>query len=119
LRHLASEPISAMGFVGTIALALLPVVSGLAFPLQGGAPSRMLRREALLAGASAAAAAALPRAAGADTTTESGLSYKVIKTGSGGQPAVGDLITIRFKGVVKATGAVFDDIMSSVRARCL
>jgi hypothetical protein len=98
--------------------ALLPVVCGLAFPLQGGAPSRMLRREAMLAGASAAAAAVLPRAAIADTTTPSGLSYKVIKTGSGGQPAVGDLITIRFKGAVKATGAVFDDIMSSVCARC-
>ena len=35
------------------------------------------------------------------------------KTGSGGQPAVGDLCAIRFKGTVTKTGQVFDDIMES------
>merc|ERR1719478_1824595 len=37
----------------------------------------------------------------------------VKKTGSGGQPAVGDLCAIRFKGTVTKTGQVFDDIMES------
>ena len=47
-------------------------------------------------------------------TTATGLKYTVVKTGSGGgKPKVGDLIAIRFKGAVKETGAVFDDIMGS------
>lgn len=37
-----------------------------------------------------------------------------MKKGTGGTPTKGDLCAIRFKGSVKATGAVFDDIMASV-----
>ena len=88
--------------------ALLPVVCALQLPPAG----RVLRRDAMFTGAAATLATVLP--ASADETLPSGLSYKVIKSGNGGNPAVGDLISIRFKGVVKATGAVFDDIMASV-----
>ncbi len=75
-------------------------------------------RRGALAGAAAAARGATalggPLAALADeTSTASGLSWKVVKSGKGGQPVTGDLIAIRFKGSVAATGAVFDDIMTS------
>jgi len=52
------------------------------------------------------------QAASAAEKTGSGLEYTVVKSGSGGRPITGDLIAIRFKGKVQATGAVFDDIMS-------
>ena len=49
------------------------------------------------------------------TVTASGLEYEVVKKGpkGGGTPVVGDLVAIRFKGRVKATGAVFDNILDS------
>jgi len=44
----------------------------------------------------------------------SGLSYEVVKTGTGGgQPKIGDLIAVRFKCVVRSSGIVIDDILAS------
>jgi len=70
------------------------------------------RRDALWAAAASVLLAASPVRA-EEVTTSSGLKYSVVKSGNGGQPAVGDLIAIRFKGKVAATGAVFDDILES------
>ena len=41
------------------------------------------------------------------TTTESGLQYKVIKEGDGPKPAEGDLVVVRYKGMLY-NGTVFD-----------
>ena len=83
-------------------------------PCTTGAPAAgvLSRRQAL------GAALVLPFApaacyAGAPAQTKGGVGITVKKTGSGGQPAVGDLCAIRFKGTVTKTGQVFDDIMES------
>ena len=101
-------------FVHTEAFSVTSVGSA----TQRGSSPRMLgsssRRELLAAGV---AAVVLPTAAKAEDgevkTTASGLQYRVVKSGTGGQPKVGDLVVVRFKGSVKATGAVFDDIMAN------
>ena len=79
------------------------------------AGSSLTRRQAL------GAAAVLPFAPAAcqafdppPAATKSGVGITVMKKGTGGTPTKGDLCAIRFKGSVKATGAVFDDIMASV-----
>lgn len=73
------------------------------------------RRDAMhIAGSAALLQLIRPQwAAAEEITTKSGLSYSIVKSGNGGQPTVGDLIAIRFKGAVKASGVVFDDIMTS------
>ena len=78
------------------------------------APAGLTRRQAL------GAAAVLPFAPAAcqafdkpPAATKSGVGITVMKTGTGGTPTKGDLCAIRFKGSVKATGQVFDDIMAS------
>ena len=83
-------------------------------PCTTGSPAAgvLSRRQAL------GAALVLPFApavcyAGAPAQTKGGVGITVKKTGSGGQPAVGDLCAIRFKGTVTKTGQVFDDIMES------
>lgn len=91
--------------------------AALTLPPSAGPSAVQSRRGALSTGAGVLAAAALgvsaPRAARAESTG-SGLQYSVVKNGSGGgKPVTGDLIAIRFKGAVKETGAVFDDIMGS------
>jgi len=48
------------------------------------------------------------------TTLPSGLTYSVIKKGSGGEkPIKGDLVAIRFKASIQGTGAIIDNIMDS------
>ena len=103
----ASRKICVFGLLATASALSLP-------PPQEARAPRIARREAVF-GASLAAASLLPRAAVADTT-QSGLTYNVIKSGKGGQPATGDLIAIRFKGMIKSSGQVFDDIMESAEA---
>ena len=85
------------------------------------APQMMLnsRREALLA-AGAACLVGLPAvqpAAAEEFKSKTGkiVPYTKLKSGpeTGGTPKIGDLVAIRFKGSVKATGAVFDDILNS------
>lgn len=78
------------------------------------------RRDALHLALAAAGLLVLPAAQPAfaeEVTTKAGVKipYTVLKTGSagGGQPKIGDLVAIRFKGSVKATGSVFDDILTS------
>lgn len=44
-------------------------------------------------------------------TTKSGIEYKVVKTGKGAVPQIGELVAIKFKGSYK--GMVFDDIMEA------
>lgn len=125
-----------MRYYPSLVLAGLAVAD--AFTLPSHAPLRALRvesipqmllsssRRELLAGglayfalpvaqAAFAEEEAAPAAAPASKTVtlKSGMQYEVVKKGTGGTPKVGDLIAIRFKGAVKATGAVFDDIMSS------
>jgi len=57
----------------------------------------------------------VPAAFAEGGTSKNGVEYTVLKAGSpgGGQPKLGDLVAIRFKGSVKATGSVFDDILGS------
>ena len=78
------------------------------------------RREALLA-AGAACLVGLPgvQSASAEefkSKTGKVIEYTKLVSGdekAGGMPKVGDLVAIRFKGAVKATGSVFDDILGS------
>ena len=77
-----------------------------------GAAGTLSRRQALGAAVLLPFAPAACLAAPAATT--GGVGITVIKSGTGGTPTKGDLCAIRFKGSVKATGAVFDDIMASV-----
>ena len=89
--------------------------------VENGGSSAFSRRAALTSAASAAGLILSPLSARADGKTPSGLEYKVVKAGKGicppelggCSPKVGDLIGIRFKGAVAATGAVFDDILES------
>jgi len=78
-----------------------------------GAAGALSRRQALGAFAVLPFAPAACLASAAPTETKSGVGITVIKTGTGGQPIKGDLCAIRFKGTVKATGQVFDDILGS------
>lgn len=78
------------------------------------------RRDLLQVAVAASGLALLPgiqAASAEEITTKSGVSipYTVVKKGpsGGGKPKVGDLVAIRFKGAVKATGSVFDDILAS------
>jgi FKBP-type peptidyl-prolyl cis-trans isomerase len=49
-----------------------------------------------------------------EVTLPSGLAYTVVQTGGkGGSPIPGDLIAIRFKCVVKSSGAVIDNILEN------
>jgi len=76
----------------------------------------MARREALLAAGTACfVGISIPAASAEEGTTKGGVTYTVIQSGKvgGGQPKVGDLVAIRFKGSVKSSGAVFDDILGS------
>lgn len=88
-------------------VALVHSVHGLA--LQSGT------RRQFAAGFSALAAAPLvavsPRAASADNTTPSGLSWTVIKSGQGATPVVGDLAVLRWQASYK--GNVFDDLFKT------
>jgi len=78
------------------------------------------RREALLA-AGAACLVGLPGVQSASAEEFKSKMGKVIEytklvsgdEKAGGMPKVGDLVAIRFKGAVKATGSVFDDILGS------
>ena len=79
-----------------------------------GAAGAFTRRQALGAAAVLPFAPAACLAEAAPTSTKSGVGITVMKTGTGGQPNKGDLCAIRFKGTVKATGQVFDDILGSV-----
>merc|ERR1719440_1316686 len=125
----------AMRFVASALLLLLGDASGLLVQssgARGAAPST--RRQALQAAGAAFLLPLAPFAATADeeppaavveappppppvpkgpTATKNGVGIKVLKTGKGGQPAVGDLIAIKFKGSVTASGQVFDDIMEN------
>merc|ERR1719440_800471 len=132
----------AMRFVASALLLLLGDASGLlvqSSAARGAAPST--RRQALQAAGAAFLLPLAPFAATADeeplaavaeapapvveappppppapkgpTATKNGVGIKVLKTGKGGQPAVGDLIAIKFKGSVTASGQVFDDIMEN------
>jgi len=51
-------------------------------------------------------------------TTKSGMSYTVLARGNPAnvKPIAGDLVAVRFKGIVKATGQIFDDILESPEA---
>ncbi|KAL1518923.1 hypothetical protein AB1Y20_003195 [Prymnesium parvum] len=75
------------------------------------------RRDALVLAGAASWATAFQAAQAAEITTKAGVAipYTVLKSApaGGGSPKVGDLVAIRFKGAVKATGAVFDDILES------
>ncbi|KAL3929773.1 MAG: hypothetical protein SGPRY_001815 [Prymnesium sp.] len=75
------------------------------------------RREALLAASLLVAMPGVHSASAEELTTKSGavLQYTVLKSAQsgGGKPKIGDLVAIRFKGAVKASGAVFDDILES------
>jgi len=103
----------------TIALAAALVASSAALNLGAPAPARSLhaesssRRDFCLGALSSLSLVCAPAASTADGSTPSGLSYKVVKSGKGGTPIVGDLIAIRFKGTVAKNGAVFDDILAS------
>ena len=77
------------------------------------AGSGLTRRQALGAAAVLPFAPAACQADAPPASTKSGVGITVIKTGTGGTPTKGDLCAIRFKGSVKATGQVFDDIMAS------
>jgi peptidylprolyl isomerase len=77
------------------------------------AGSSLTRRQALGAAAVLPFAPAACQADAPPASTKSGVGITVIKTGTGGTPTKGDLCAIRFKGSVKATGQVFDDIMAS------
>merc|ERR1719440_2621158 len=132
----------AMRFVASALLLLLGDASGLLVQssgARGAAPST--RRQALQAAGAAFLLPLAPFAATADeeppaavaeapapvveappppppvpkgpTATKNGVGIKVLKTGKGGQPAVGDLIAIKFKGSVTANGQVFDDILEN------
>jgi len=46
-------------------------------------------------------------------TTKSGIKVKVLETGTGAKPEVGELAAVRFKGSYK--GIVFDDIFSTAQ----
>jgi len=89
---------------------LLATVAAYTLP---GAMSPHTRREFLATGAAAVGWAATGGVAVAETLP-SGLEYEVVKKGKGGgTPVVGDLISIRFKLVVKSSGTVIDDILSN------
>jgi len=75
------------------------------------------RRQALVA-TGTACLVGLPNLQAAfaeEQTTKNGVAYSVLQSGKegGGKPKLGDLVAIRFKGSVKASGAVFDDILAS------
>lgn len=72
-------------------------------------PAKFSRRALLAAIAAAGTGAALVQAE--QTTTASGLSYAVVKHGTGLQAASGDLVGIRFKG--SYNGVVFDNLFDS------
>lgn len=55
---------------------------------------------------------AAPSVANAETTSE-GVTYEVIKKGDGPQPAIGELVAIRFAAYVAASGNKIDDIFDS------
>ena len=93
------------------ALASAPVHTRAAAPHMA---QTLRRRDAAALGAAAFFGFAQPSCA---TTTASGLQYEVVKKGKGGgRPVVGDLIAIRFKASVKASGAVFDNILNNPEA---
>ena len=75
----------------------------------------LTRRSLASAGSAAISTLLLPPLGARAATTASGLVYEVVKasSASGGKPKVGDLVAIRFKGAVKESGAVFDDILSN------
>merc|ERR1711879_171431 len=50
-------------------------------------------------------------AVGEKGETPEGVRYTIVEIGTGGKAAVGDLVTLKFKGSLAKDGRVFDDIM--------
>lgn len=122
-----------------LSVLVLALLSGAEALVLGGAASPTTRRQALQAAGAAGAALLIPLAPNAaiaeeeaapappveappppppapaaPAMTKSGVGIKVLTKGTGGgKPVTGDLIAIRFKGSVTASGNVFDDIMES------
>ncbi|PXF41985.1 Peptidyl-prolyl cis-trans isomerase FKBP16-3, chloroplastic [Gracilariopsis chorda] len=69
---------------------------------------RMNRRTALVTLATSATAFLLSQTANSETTSP--LQYKVVQSGSGATPELGDLVGIRFKG--SYNGVVFDNLFN-------
>lgn len=78
-------------------------------PATGIAPARVSRRAVLSGIALAALAVAVPEAEAAEqTTTPSGLKYRVADKGNGPKINPGDLVAIRFRGTYN--DIPFDDL---------
>jgi len=123
---------SSHGFIPAALTPPQPAPSVARYTAPSAVLARETRREVLVASAGLAAWAAIaPRVAVADdeastvvepppppplspTQTKSGLTYSVVKSGGkSSKPIAGDLIAIKFKCIVKGSGAVIDNILDS------